>query len=62
MDLVNFMFGLSFGLTIALFIVALSLYSLLSATIPPDELRAFVREARLALRSFTRRRNRSTKK
>jgi hypothetical protein len=62
MDLVNFMFGLSFGLTIALFVVVLSLYSLLNATIPPDELRAFVREVRLALRSFTRRRNRSTKK
>ncbi len=62
MDLVNFMFGLSFGLIISLFIVVLSLYSLLNATIPPDELRAFVREARLALRSFTRRRNRSTKK
>lgn len=55
MAFIAFLFGMVMGLTIAVSIALVSIYNILYHSVPPEELRAFVKELRTALRVRNRR-------
>lgn len=58
MDLVVFLFGIVLGLVISLVVIGASLYTLLSHTVPANEMRMFVKELKATLRTIRLRRTR----
>lgn len=54
MGLIAFLFGVVFGLTVAISLVLVSVYNLLYHSVPPEELRAFIREIKVTVRSYRR--------
>lgn len=57
MTLVAMLLGIVFGLVFSVMLIVAGIYSLLIHIMPADELRAFVREIRTALRRNNRKRN-----
>lgn len=59
MSLIAFLFGMVLAFVIGMALVLMTIYNILYHSVPQDELRAFLKDIRTAVRLFIKRKNKN---